>query len=194
LSEFQALLLEGIFYQDDDEGLMVTPAKGPAIKVIDALLRLNERNVQISVHHLPEMPPDPTRWGGGCCLWEQQVDRFSTHDGQAFCPFGHHKHPTKLLNVVAQGVMHYESGFYPSESRVIIHQFDGTTVDFQDAFSGYLPGHRGRIAVATVVDIEKMREALLKSGGLGMVEGMGGRINDLKDMLGHLVDEPEDKS
>jgi hypothetical protein len=196
VSDFQALLLEGIFYQDDDHGLMVTPDKGPPVRVIDALMRLNERNVQISAHHLPVMPPDPTRWGGGCCFWEQgRAGQFKAYgsDTEPFCPFGHHHEPTKLFNLVAQGILHYKGEFYPSEDRVVIHQFDGTEVDFKTAFQSYLPGHRGRIAAATVVDIEKMREALLKSGGLGMVEGMGERINDLKDMLSRMQDEIKDE-
>ncbi|MDB4278200.1 hypothetical protein N9917_01220 [Deltaproteobacteria bacterium] len=193
MSDFKALLIEGVFYQDDDHGLMVTPDTGPAFSIMDALMRVNERHVQISVHHLPPMPPDPTKQGGGCCLWGGDDPRFQSHGGTTFCSFGHHKHPTKLLNVVANGHLFYKAGFYPSESCVEVQQFDGTTVDFQQVFQHHLPGHTGRIAVATVVDIEKMREALLKSGGLGMVEGLGERVSDLKDILGKLKDIPKEK-
>jgi hypothetical protein len=184
VSDFQALLLEGIFYHDSDSGaLMLESAKGDHVNVVEAMMRLNQRQVQISVHHLPPMPPDPTKQGGGCCLWGTQP-RFTTHGGTTFCPFGHHKEPTKLLNVTAQGILDLRVGFYESETTFAVQKFDGTEVVLP--FQHHLAGHTGRIAAATVVDIEKMREALLKSGGLGMAEGLGERIGDLKELLGQI--------
>lgn len=184
MSDFQALLLEGIFYHDSDSGaLMLESAKGDHINVIEAMMRLNQRQVQISVHHLPPMPPDPTKQGGGCCLWGTEP-RFTTHGGTTFCPFGHHREPTKLLNVTAQGLLTLKVGFYDSDTTFVVQQFDGTEVELP--FQHYLAGHMGRIAAATIIDIEKMKDVLMKSGGLGQVDGLGTRATDLKDILGQL--------
>jgi hypothetical protein len=189
VSDFQALLLEGIFYSDSDSGaLMLESAKEDHVNVIEALMRLNQRQVQISVHHLPPMPPDPTKQGGGCCLWGMEP-RFpthggTTHGGTTFCPFGHHKEPTKLLNVTAQGTLDLRVGSYESETTFAVQKFDGTEVVLP--FQHYLAGHVGRIAAATVVDIEAMKDALLKSGGFGQVEGLGERLGDLRDLLQQL--------
>jgi len=176
--------MEGIFYHDPDSGaLMLESTKGDRVNVIEALMRLHHRRVQISVHHLPPMPPDPMKPGGGCCLWGTEP-RFTTHGGTTFCPFGHHKEPTKLLNVTARGIMDLRVGFYDSETTFAVHQFDGTEVVLP--FQHFLAGHVGRIAAATVVDIEAMKDALLKFGGLGQVEGLGERIGDLRELLQQL--------
>jgi len=188
MSDFQALLLEGIFYHDSDSGhLMLESDAGDHINVIKALMRLNQRQVQISVHHLPPMPPDPTKQGGGCCLWGGDDPRFQTAGGTTFCPFGHHKEPTKLLNVVAQGFLDLRVGFYESETTFAVQRFDGTEVVLP--FEYHLAGHRARIAAATVMDIEKMRDVLLKAGGLEQVEGLGDQVTDLRDILRRLQEQ-----
>jgi len=191
MRDFDALLIEGVFFQKDSDddcmgGLHCQLDNGQQVSVINAMMRLNGSHVQISVHHLPPMPPDPTKQGGGCCLWGGNDPRFQSAGGTTFCPFGHHKEPTKLLNVVANGILKLDVGFYDSETTFVVHQFDGTEVKLP--FQHHLPGHYGRIAAATFVDIDKMKDILMKSGGLDAVEGMGQKATDLRDLLGRLAD------
>jgi len=165
--EFQTVLLEGVFYRGETGELAVQPSHGgiPAL-VWPELKRLVDLPVQLSVHHLPPHPPNPKLWGGGCCMWEP-----SGH-----CPFGHHKDPTRLLNLVVKGILEFQD----PENAWAVTPPEGNPYQLP---LWALEGHRARIVGATVVDLERMKEAL--SGSLN-VEELTQRATGLRDLMASL--------
>lgn len=188
MSEFNAILLEGIFYTteepypDSNEAvrqgfgdLRVAPSSGENQSLYDTLKPLIGRRVQLAFHHVPNMPIDPTRWGGGCCHWESY----------GRCPFGHHQEPTKLFNLAASGVLVYDLDHTKASGGWWLEQFDGTRVMLP--FAHVLPGHYGRVAAATLDAVDDMRSALEQLGELGSVEDIVGKATDLQAVLDRLT-------
>ncbi len=125
------------------------------------------KQVNIAFHHTPPMPPDPTKWGGGCCYWQSY----------GWCPAGHHEQPGLLLNVTGEGVLQVNDGVYS------VKGFDGTV---QDLPLHNLIGHEARVAAATMMDINKMRESLENMVGGMSAEALGEQTNNLKDIMERL--------
>ena len=182
MDKFQAILLEGLFSGDTDPGpemkenwgphsvdlsTVTVQMNGKQTSLSDTLAPLVGSQVNISFHHTPPMPPDPTKWGGGCCYWEPF----------GWCPAGHHDQPGMLLNVVGEGVLQLEEGLYS------VKGFDGTVKDLP--FHNLI-GHEGRVAAATMMDIAKMRESLDKMVGEMGIEALGQQTDSLKDIMARL--------
>jgi hypothetical protein len=172
MGEFRALLIEGIFYEDDARRLLCDTGRGVKDVRVDLRALLGQR-VRIAAHHLPR-DPDPLRWGGGACLWQPS----------GRCPAGHHDRPTWLYNFVAEGVLD------ETEDVFRVEGFDGGVVEV--ALATMLPGHHARVAAATVLSAEAMREALDASGMESSVEGLGARIENLQEILGRLRTRSEE--
>ena len=188
MSEFNAILLEGVFYLSDTpcpdmngvvcEGfnhLLVHQHDGTTPSVYDALKPFIGERVRVSMHHLPQMPINPTRWGAGSCLWEGTgVD----------CPFGHAKDPSRLFNIAEEGVLAFDLDHTKNSGGWWLETFEGRRIPLLMAYA--LGGHQGRVAVATAMSVEQMRESLEKSGGLDSVEALGSKVTDLRDLLSRL--------
>lgn len=167
---FSAILLEGIFYHDEQGTLMVQPYRGPKAVVNDALDPLRGENVRIAIQHLPQMPLDPQSWGGGSCLNQQQ----------GHCSFGHHKDPHAILNVTAEGELQTPA---ESSSDWFVRSFDGIERRLP---LGDLVGHHGRVAAATMFSVEEIKDKLAEAGMLDSVEGLGVQVDNLRDLLERL--------
>lgn len=172
--EFHAILLEGLFFLAEDRHfrdiLVQTPTGIQPLYA--ALCPLIGQRVYFAVHHVPSDPIDPSRWGGGSCLWQPA----------ARCPFGHHEHPTRLFNLTAQGMLTYAFDPDTNSEGWSIACLDGSRVVLPLATC--LPGHTARVAAATVLSVEQMRDS---AGAAGMnVEGLGQRVTDLRDLVGDL--------
>ena len=186
--EFQAILLEGIFFLGTDpypdsngetrEGfcdLLVQEDPGkPSRSVYDILLPLVGQKVQFAAHHLPSLPIDPTRWGAGSCMWQSA----------GHCPYGHHERPGDLFNVSVQGVLVYDLDHEKSSGDWWVEQFDGKRVPLPLAL--VLAGHQARIAAATVMSVEEMRSALEKAGG-GSIDALGASVSNMQELLERLT-------
>jgi hypothetical protein len=83
-----------------------------------------------------------------------------------------------LFNLSVEGVLNRAADRWSVES------FDGQTHPLP--LTEMLVGHHARVASATVVDIDKMREALERNGGSDMVEELVGRADDLRDILSRI--------
>lgn len=160
---FTAILLEGIFYEEGGR-LVARTETGAVTSVSDVLAPLQGARVQFAVHHLPPNPPNPQRWGGGSCLWEGTG---------APCPAGHGEHPLFLFNIASDGVLGEESGTW------FLDRFDGTRLPLQ---LHMLVGHHGRIASATLLSVEAMRD-VLGANGVDGVADLGVRADDLREIL-----------
>lgn len=170
MGNFTAILIEGIFYHDDEGTFMVQPYRGQKACVKDTLDALRGENVRIAIQHLPQMPLDPQSWGGGSCL----------HQQRGYCPFGHHKDPHSILNFVAEGGL-----LTPTElsSDWFVRSFDGIERRLP---LGDLLGHHGRLAAATMFSVEDIKDKLAEAGMLDSVEGLGSQIGDLRGLLERL--------
>lgn len=171
MDEFQAILIEGHFTYEMG-GLVCHAAQGRVL-VDEVLSPFEGKRVRIAAHHLPPMPPDPTRWAGGACRWQDQ----------GLCPAGHHARPTWLYNESVEGVLE-RAGL----GDWVVVAFNGTRTNLP--LAQLLVGHSARIAAATVVSVEKMRESLEAKGMQGTVEGMTERVADLRELLGRLRGRP----
>lgn len=185
MSGFHAILLEGVFYLGDEpypdvngetrEGytdLLVPHRDGPK-SVYDELLPLVGSKVRVAAHHLPMLPIDPARWGGGCCMFQEM----------GHCPFGHHEHPGRLFNVSEEGILVYDIDHSRSEGGWWVERFDGTRVPLPLAHA--LVGHQSRVAAATALAIDEMKDAVAESG-MDPVEALGGKITEMRDLAERL--------
>lgn len=165
--DFHAVLVEGVF--DKDEGsFRILPSPIASFKnVYDELHPLIGFRVRIAMHHLPPnlAALDDSRWGGGSCLWQPSP-----------CPAGHHVRPGYLLNVTGEGVLRHEDGVW------FLDQLDGS--EFPLPFD-QMVGHYGRIAAATLLDVDKLRDSL-SLDDLAAVEGLSDKIESVKDLLARL--------
>lgn len=171
--DFHAVLLEGIFYKDLRGNLAIQTPDGETL-VSSVLQPLLGKQVQLAVHHVPPMPPDPGRWGGGCCLWQPSR-----------CPAGHHEQSGWLYNVSGQGFLSEAGDDWTLEG------FDGSTQLLR--LNLFLPGHHARVAAATLFSVEGMRENLARSGGLDLVDTLGTKASNLRDLLERLQNPMGDK-
>lgn len=161
-SSFQAILLEGLFYERDGS-FYVEQDNGTHTSVTETLTPLAGKQVQVALHHLPPQV-QPGLPGAGSCRFPQGIG----------CPVRHDLHPDRLLSFHLEGVLQ------PQPWSLV--KFDGCTVILP--LSGMV-GHYGRLAATSVVDVEKMREALSRldpsaftSAGLG--------TQDLEEILNRL--------
>ena len=187
MSEFKAILLEGLFFLSEDPypdsqglikagftNLMVQTDDGLVKSVYDTLRPFVGERVQLASHHLPNNPPDVSLWGGGSCFWEPS--------GQ--CPFGHHERPQALFNVSGEGILEYDLNHSKGSGGWWLLRPDGTRDMLP--FAHALRGHRSRVAVATLMTVDQMRDSLLASGALDTVEGLGKKVTELKDLVERL--------
>jgi len=187
MAGFHPVLLEGVFYFSEDPypdsngelhdgfmDLMVAPPHGAPQSVYKALEPLIGQRVQLAMHHVPPMPIDATRWGGGSCLLEPT----------GYCPFGHHNDPNRMFNLAMDGVLVYDMDHKKGEGGWWLQTFDGKKTMLP--LTHVLLGHRGRIAAASITAVEEMRDALEATGNLAAVEDLGQKANDLQDLLSRL--------
>ena len=168
MGEFRILLIEGIFYINDGRLTAKKDGDSNIIDVVEALTPFVGTEVQFAVHFLPPMPPDPKRWGGGCCLWEPSGK----------CPAGHHEQPGLLLNVSGRGVLRQGP-----DTAWWLDVFDGSRMELPLLL---LDGHAARVASVSVFDAEKMKESLLNAVNSDQIEALGTRAADLKELLTRL--------
>lgn len=121
------------------------------------------RDILVSLHHDPPTPFDPTRWGGGCCLWEPSGE----------CPAGHHLEPLGLLAVNGRGVLQHDA------SQWWLDAPDGRRIDLPFAL---LEGHRARVVGVTVLD----PTVPVKDAKLTDSDDLITRVVDLRDFLARL--------
>ena len=160
MDELRTMLLEGLFYRRDG---IITTDKGVAL--FEQLEPLVGQDIHLAVHFLPSDPPNPERWGGGCCMWQPSQ-----------CPAGHHEHPDRLLNLAVRGVLGRDG------DQWWIDQFDGKRVQIPFTL---LDGHQGRVAAASVFDVQAMQESLSNITP-DMIENISIRSNNLRDLLDQL--------
>jgi hypothetical protein len=185
---FQAVLLEGVFFLGEDpypdahgtvrEGflnLWVKLGEQTPRSVYEALRPFLGERVRFAAHHVPQMPLDPGRWGGGSCLWEPG----------GHCPYGHHSNPTGLFNFTGEGVLVYDLDHGTCTGGWWLEQFDGNRTMLPLAHA--LSGHHGRVAVATAMTVEDMRASLEEAGDVGSVEAIGEKVADLRDLVERLA-------
>jgi len=165
---FHIVILEGLFYISGVGELCVEKETGAKVIVADHLQPMIGERVRFALHHIPPAKIDESKWGGGCC-----------HFQPSECPVGHHNNPAWLLNVSGEGYLQrkYQPNAQGSERGPWrLTQFDGT--DLELPLEG-LVGHDSRIAVASVLDVEKMREALEGQG----VDGLIDQATQLKETI-----------
>lgn len=160
MAEFQVILEEGLFYEQEDI-LFVEHDGGTRSALPVVLAPLVGRRVQFALHHLPPDGLQPERPGAGSC-------RFPEGRG---CPVRHDQHPDRLLAFHLDGVL--------KKDPWRLEKFDGTEVVIP--FGG-MPGHYGRVAAATVLDVEAMRDALMKDPSAAA----GLKVRDLEAVLARL--------
>ena len=163
MSEFKVLLIEGLFY-DRGGDLFVEQDHGVHRSVTEALSPLVGQRVQFALHHLPPHGIEAGAPGAGSC-------RFPEGKG---CPVRHDEFPDRLLGFHLDGVLQGA----PSWG---MQKFDGTVVPIP--FSGMV-GHFGRVAAATILDVEAMRDSLLKA--VTSPGSSGVNVQDLEALLGRL--------
>lgn len=163
--DFRTVLIEGDFYEEGDT--IKARSRGQIVDVGGILAPLVGEEIQMAIHYVPPNPPDPTKWGGGCCNLQETGK----------CPAGHDQDPYRILNVHGQGVFRCD----PTSSRCPwwLEKFDGTRQDFPLYL---LIGHHARLVAATVFDVERMRDSIGPDAA-EKVENMGVRVENLKDIL-----------
>jgi hypothetical protein len=139
-----------------------------SIVIDEQLSKFENRKVRLAAHHLPADPIDPTRWGGGSCLWQRTISD---------CPAGHQHRPTWLYNQSVEGILQQQSA---GVWRVL--QANGDIVVFD--LITYLVGHNARIACASTAIVENMRDMF--PGKSTSVDAIGHQVSDLKDLLDQL--------
>jgi hypothetical protein len=161
MDDFKAVLAEGVFTRN---GMAI---HGPRDTTVEAELRpLVGKRVRLAMHHLPPNLHNlnPDKWGGGSCLWQPSP-----------CPAGHHERPDYLFNLSAEGVLWDREKY----DGWCIERLDGTILDLPFR---KMAGHHGRLAAATLIDVEKMRDALTPEALAG-VEGLSVQADALREML-----------
>lgn len=161
MGDLRAILVEGLFYIQDGK---ISTDRGDFL--YEHLEPMVGQDIQLAVHFMPPNPPDPDKWGGGCCMWQP-----------ADCPAGHREHPDRILNLALRGVLGRDG------DRWFMDTFDGKQVDLPFAL---LDGHHGRVAAATVFDVQAMQEALAEKFTPESLEALGVRANNLRDLMERL--------
>ena len=153
MPDFRACLIEGVFYDDlrCDSG-----------QNLQAELQLLEgQRVRLAAHYLPPSPPDRNRPGAGSCLWPAGK-----------CPAGHIANPLWLYTLSGEGTLLPKSrGVWALEG-----------LDGQEQILPLgllLPGHQARVAAASLLSVEEMRDAV---AGAGLSDAVK-RVSDLQAVL-----------
>lgn len=160
MSDFKAFLLEGLFYEQD--GDFYVDQSSEHVSVREVLTPLLGQRVQFALHHAPlhgiraEVP------GAGTCQYPL---------GRG-CPVRHDLKPNYLLSFHLDGVLRLDPWR--------VDTFEGKEVHIP--WEGMV-GHYGRLAVATIVDVEKMLDTL---AGIN-VESLNAMGVDTRD-LGRLLE------
>ncbi|MFA6234556.1 MAG: hypothetical protein WC824_10295 [Bacteroidota bacterium] len=153
-----SILIEGLFYRDEKSCLCAKSMNGEISIVEDILKSIQDKEIQFAMHHLPDFPLDPKRWGGGCCLWEPSGK----------CPAGHHENPGFLLSIAGKGILRFsDTGWHliTSEGEDIsipLHQMEG---------------HTGRIVAVSILEFKTTVNP-------GTLESIGAQAKQLQDTLG----------
>ena len=170
---FNALLNEGTFFTEDNFDLFrksgFTPyhkiffrRKGNTEKVYlkDTFAPFMGEKVSFAMHHLINMDR-AKEWGIGSC-------HLSTI---GWCPCNHHKTPYEVLNLTAEGVLK-EDG-----DHLFLEKFDGEKFMLPMYL---LVGHDCRIAMATVFDVEKMKDTVFQD------EDLKSQLDQMMDLMNKL--------
>lgn len=161
MSDFRVILLEGLFYELN--GLLrVEEDDGVHTSVTDALAPVVGSQVLFVLHHLPRDGVDPAFVGAGSCRYP----------GGRGCPAGHERQPDRLLTFRQEGILRQEPW------RLERSHEHPVTLPLRG-----MPGHYGRLAVTTVVNLAELREKLT-SLGASAVSGMS--VEELRSMLERL--------
>lgn len=157
MEKFAAHLLEGVFFLGDKpypdaqgfvckdfRELMVSYKNQTPVSVYPVLQALVGQEVQIAVHQCPQ--PPFTGPGLGSCLWPKG------------CPYGHQNVPKQLFQLAERGVLVYDLDHEHCSGGWWIEKFDGSRVMLPLVIG--LVGHHGRIAIATIMQVEKLRDVL----------------------------------
>ena len=166
MPDFKALLQEGLFYERAGS-FFIEQADGTHTDVRALLTPLEGLRVQFALHYLPPNGIQAGEPGAGSCRYPQ---------GRG-CPI-HGAQWDRMLSFHLEGVL--------GSSPWRITKFDGLAV--RVPFEA-MPGHFGRLAVATVLDIESMRDALSRQGPGAQVQGVG--AGDLQQILERLRKQME---
>lgn len=158
---FQAVVVEGLFFFEGG-ALHIEKDSGERVSLATVLQPLVGQRVQFALHHLPPRGLQPGQPGAGSC-------RFP---GGVGCPVGHDRHPDRMLTFHLEGVLQADPW------RLL--KFDGSVVAVP--IQG-MPGHYGRVAGATIMDVDAMRDAVAQ-GGLAALSGLGSA--DLEQLLAQL--------
>lgn len=161
MSDFRVILLEGLFYALDGR-MRVEESGGRHVSLDEVLQPVSGSNVLLVLHHLPQEEVDPSRPGAGSCRYP----------GGRGCPAGHEHHPDRLLTFRMEGALR-------GDPWRIEHTSDTTCAI---PFVG-MPGHYGRLAITTVVDLADLRKKL-STLGADALQGLP--IEELKTMLDRL--------
>lgn len=163
LNDFNAILIEGLFYENSGV-IHIEKDDGTHVSFPDVVAPCVGQNVQVALHHLPPYGIDLNKPGAGCCQYPA---------GKG-CPVFHDRYPDRLLSFHHEGVL--------TEGPWRVRTFDGVSVTLPLAG---MVGHFGRLGVATVIDVEKLRDAL----GFISPEGLaasGIDSKNLEDLLNRL--------
>jgi hypothetical protein len=167
VNKFHAILVEGLFYMKGSE-LFVEQFHGRHVAFDEILDPVVDLEVQIALHHFPPHGIQPDLPGAGSCRWHAGIN----------CPVQHDIYPDRLLSFHMAGVLR--------KGPWRVEKFNGSVPPLP--LVG-MPGHYGRIGAASIVDVEKMREALAKMSPEAMMEAMssaGVNAEELEAMLAGL--------
>lgn len=142
MAQFQAALVEGLFFWENGT-IHIEKDGGERVALATVLQPLVGHRVQFALHHLPPHGLQSDQPGAGSC-------RFP---GGVGCPVQHDQHPDRMLAFHLEGVLQADPW------RLL--KFDGSIVAVP--VQG-MPGHYGRVAGATVIDVDAMRDALNRKG------------------------------
>ena len=172
---FDATLKEGVFYSDSDyEEFRKTNflpfteiylfENGEKIFIEEIISSFFDTEVMFSMHYLVDLNK-PNEWGAGSCLMQSL----------GWCPCEHHIDPQRILNV--------------SETGYLRKQGEHIYIEKSDKSKEYLPfyllvGHKGRVALTTVFDVQKIKKSLEADADLlSQVEGLESMIKNIKGAM-----------
>jgi hypothetical protein len=155
---------EGFVFQHEGTLVLQQEGKDPE-SLADLLSPMLNQHINIAFHFVPPNGLDETKWGFGSCTWE----------GRGTCPVEHHipEHRQRMLSVKADGVLLALDGIW------MVREFSG---QLKKLPLPLLDGHYARLAIAPVLDIEKMRDALSASD-MSKVEVLGQQAEHLQGVL-----------
>jgi hypothetical protein len=158
-------ILTGIFWKRDGKSLFVSPEEDgrDPVEVSVVLEPFLDSKIQIALHHWPSAP-QLGLWGGGCCLWQSHGK----------CPAGHHDNPAFLLNVGGKGFLRRAGDSWWVE-------LEGGTVEPLPL--ELMDGHRGRLTVVTLVDMEEFHKGFSSEDALTQTAILGSQLQDIKALL-----------